>query len=446
MNPIIEKLNENKEFLYSLLLIVGVPAVLIANTLFFVNRTNNDFNTELTNKANLATGIFGSSIKDSATDSAKLHKLVTQAADGSKDIKGLTVLGFIKNNPVVLASNEAEEATSSTTILQSKLAWTTGQPYTTKHDILNSEGKTSRIWQVALPIREATKSIAVVNLKISGEKSDLLVNNLTRDSIYFTLGALVVIILLLLNHLRFFGYAQTFNKLKELDEMKDNFISLASHELRTPVTALQGFATLAYRKLKSGKVEEATRDVEMVDKSAEGIASLVNDLLDVSRIEQKRINLDIKDVSLSEVIAMVIEELKAQAAQKNLQLNYSRLPTPMIISVDEQKLKQVLVNIVGNAIKYTPSGSVTVSNEISNGVVKTFVTDTGLGIPAEELPKLFSKFHRVQNDKTKNIRGTGLGLWITKQFVEMMKGKIMVESIENTGTKFIISFPLKKPA
>ena len=225
--------------------------------------------------------------------------------------------------------------------------------------------------------------------------------------------------------------------------MKDNFISMASHELRTPVTALRGFAQLAARNFKQGSSANLGRDLEIIDKSADGIANLVNDMLDVSRIEQKRMSVEMKPVDITAVTTEVLTQLNVQAAEKKLALNYQKT-VPLIVMADEQKLKQVLVNIIGNSIKYTPAGSVNVSHETSGDKVKTLITDTGMGIPAEELPKLFDKFHRVQNEQTKNIRGTGLGLWITKQIIEIMNGKLLVESIEKQGTKMIVIFPLAK--
>ena len=445
-SPVINRLSENKEFLYALLLIVIIPAALVANTLILIQKAGNDFETEITGKANLSTSIFTSSIKEIATNSALLSSQITKIASNSADIKGLTVMNFEQGNPVILATNEGEEALSTNNILQSKLAWTTGQPYTTKLDILNEEGKNTKLWQVSMPLRESDKNIAVVNLKISGEKSGILIEKLQRDALLLSVGTIFILVLLLLNHFRFFGYARTFVKLKEVDEMKDNFISMASHELRTPVTALRGFAQLAATGFKKGNTADLGRDLEIIDKSAEGIANLVNDMLDVSRIEQKRMQVDMKPVDITAVTVEVLTQLNAQAQEKKLVLNYQKPTSPIVVTADEQKLKQVLVNIIGNSIKYTPTGSVSVSHEISNGNVKTLVSDTGMGIPADEIPKLFEKFHRVQNDQTKNIRGTGLGLWITKQIIEIMNGKLLVESIENKGTTMIVTFPVKGPA
>lgn len=443
--PLSDKLSENKEFIYAIFLIILIPATFIGSTLLFLQRVNNDFNTELTNKANIATKLIGSAVKNYATDSAKLQPSINQFVNDISDLEGLTVVTFENGNPKAVATNEGEEALSVETVLQSKLAWTTGQPYTTKQEVIDEKGKTHSLWHVAVPLREGDANIAVANLTVSGEKSDILIGKLQRDSIYLSIGVIVVLVLLLLNHLRFFGYAQTFVKLKEVDEMKDNFISMASHELRTPVTALRGFAQLAANNFKKGNSSNLGHDLEIIDKSADGIANLVNDMLDVSRIEQKRMAVDMKPTDITAVTAEVLTQLNAQAQEKKLVLNYQKT-SPLIVIADEQKLKQVLVNIIGNSIKYTPAGSVSVTHETSGDKVRTLISDTGMGIPAEELPKLFEKFHRVQNEQTKNIRGTGLGLWITKQIIEIMNGKLMVESIQNKGTTMIVTFPLKKPA
>lgn len=441
--PVLSKLSENKEFLYAIFLILAIPAAMVINTFILIQRVNNDFETEITSKANLATNVLTSSIKEIATNSSQLYSHIQKISSDSADVKGLTVLNFKQGNPIILATTEGEDSLSTNNILQSKLAWTTGQPYTTKLEILNDSGKPARLWQVSMPLRERDENIAVVNLKISGEKSDNLIAKIQQDALFLSVGTIVVLVLLLLNHFRFFGYAQTFVKLKEVDEMKDNFISMASHELRTPVTALRGFAQLAASNFKKGSSANLGRDLEIIDKSADGIANLVNDMLDVSRIEQKRMSVEMKPVDITSVTTEVLTQLNAQAMEKKLTLNYQKT-VPLIIMADEQKLKQVLVNIIGNSIKYTPAGSVSVSHETSGDKVKTLITDTGMGIPAEELPRLFDKFHRVQNEQTKNIRGTGLGLWITKQLIEIMNGKLLVESIENQGTKMIVTFPLVK--
>ena len=471
--PLIKSLSENKEFFYAVALILLIPAAILANTFLFIAGLNQTFAVELTNKANLATTVLSSTIKNAVENKKVLEETVDLVVTNSPEVVGLTILSFEQWIPITLATSEGEAAISTETVLLTKLAWTTQQPYTTRIETLSDKAEAITLWQVSLPIVEdgsgnnaksksvkgetktnnksstnvkssepKKKTLAVINLKVSGEKSDILISQLERNSIIVALATLAIVVLLLLNHFRFFGYARLFTKLKEVDEMKDNFISLASHELRTPVTALRGFASLAVRHFQTGDQQTAIKDMDMVNKSAEGIEELVNDLLDVSRIEQKRLKLEIKQFDLTTLVVEVVQQLQSPATQKGLSLTYEKPTKNLIIAADPGKVKQIFVNLVGNAIKYTQKGSVVISHELEGNTIKTLIKDTGIGIPAQELPTLFEKFHRVQNEKTRQIRGTGLGLWITKQLAEMMKGKIFIESIENTGTKVIVVFPL----
>src|SRR3990167_5127108 len=208
--PILQKLNENKEFIYAVVLILLIPAAFVVNTYLFVLGLNSAFETELTSKANLATTILSSTLEDSLKDKDKLASILEKVTANSPEIEGLTILTFERGTPVVLATNEEDQALSNESVLLTKLAWTTGQPYTTKLEVLNEEAKTFRISQVSLPVarevKEAegggknqkvkagsetnaenqTETIAVINLKISGEKSDVLISNLERNSVLFT--------------------------------------------------------------------------------------------------------------------------------------------------------------------------------------------------------------------------------------------------------------------
>jgi signal transduction histidine kinase len=178
------------------------------------------------------------------------------------------------------------------------------------------------------------------------------------------------------------------------------------------------------------------------------LAGLVEDLLDVSRIEQGRMSMDLEELSPEEIVSEVVEQLHFEAEKKGLAFDYRKPAQPLpLIKVDKSRLKQVLINLCSNAIKYTPKGSVTVTTELDEeNRVEIKITDTGLGMSAEAREKLFQKFYRVKTDDTRDIPGTGLGLWITKQIVELMSGKIYVDSIEKIGTQASVTFPHSKPA
>jgi two-component system phosphate regulon sensor histidine kinase PhoR len=228
--------------------------------------------------------------------------------------------------------------------------------------------------------------------------------------------------------------------------MKDEFISMASHELRTPVTVIKGYAQMMLEESKDLNIKkEGIEYLSIINTSTERLGDLIEDLLNVSRIEQGRFKIELKEINAKPIIEETIKEMSFQAKEKNLNLNFEVIEnTSDLINADNDKLKQVLINIIGNSIKYTNEGSVDVkiSNKENNLIVN--IKDTGIGMSAKEREHLFEKFYRVKNKKTQDVVGTGLGLWITKQIIEIMKGSISVDSIEGVGTQVTIEFPLIK--
>jgi signal transduction histidine kinase len=239
-----------------------------------------------------------------------------------------------------------------------------------------------------------------------------------------------------------FEYSILYNKVKEVDKMKDEFISMASHELRTPITIIKGYTAMVLENA-TGLSEQGKGDLKIISNSADRLSNLIEDMLNVSRIEQGRLKIELKPIDIMPIIEETVKEFKIQADQKNLKLNYLLEPnSKSIVEIDKDRLKQVLVNLIGNSIKYTPSGSVEIKifNREKNLII--LIKDTGIGMSAKEREHLFEKFYRVKNKKTEEISGTGLGLWITKQIVELMNGAIFVDSMENIGTQITIELPL----
>jgi len=254
----------------------------------------------------------------------------------------------------------------------------------------------------------------------------------------------LIIVLILASNTRLFEYAMLFRKLKEVDKMKDDFISMASHELRAPITAIRGYLSL-FLEDAYGKLDDKPKGIlRTTFNIATHLAGLVEDLLDVSRIEQGRMQMTLEKMPIEETVGEIVEQLHFEAEKKGLAFEYRRPAAPLpLIEADKSRLKQVLINLCSNAIKYTPSGSVTVTTEIKDGdKIEIKVTDTGLGMSAEARERLFQKFYRVKTDLTRDIPGTGLGLWITKQIVELMKGRIYVDSIEKVGTQVSVLLPV----
>lgn len=239
---------------------------------------------------------------------------------------------------------------------------------------------------------------------------------------------------------------EEFNKmvdgLIQLQKLKDEFVFLASHELKAPVGALKGYLTLILDGT-IGKIDEIAKKYLLKMKSSvERLLQLVHDLLEISRAESGALPVKTEPVNLEEAIQTAIEELKSLAQEKNIEIKYQSLePMPTVIG-DLERLKEVMVNFISNAIKYNyENGKVEIYHEIKNSELITHIKDTGFGIPKDQQEKIFQKFFRVQSKSTENIQGTGLGLFIVKQLIEKMAGRLWFISEENKGS--IFSFSLK---
>ena len=220
-------------------------------------------------------------------------------------------------------------------------------------------------------------------------------------------------------------------RLKELDQQKSEFISLASHQLRGPLTAIKGYSSLILEGDCGPVSADVKNSVETIYKSTEALVVLVGDYLDVSRIEQGRMQYDYSDFDVKILVDTVINEMTPNINLAGLDISFEvKADGDFMIHADQGKIKQVIINIIDNAIKYTKAGSikVTLSKDNANKKLLISIKDTGVGIPKEILPRLFEKFTRAQDANKTNIMGTGLGLYVAKKMIEAHNGKIWAES------------------
>lgn len=222
--------------------------------------------------------------------------------------------------------------------------------------------------------------------------------------------------------------------------LKDEFVFIASHELKAPVTAISGFVEFAQEEVKA---PEAKKALSNLDKANQRLLKLVQDLLEVARAEAGRIEIETSPTDITIPTMDVIENLKPLADKKGLKITYSKKKLPKVLA-DPGRVSEILTNLVSNAIKYTENGAITISHKIKDAMAITSVSDTGVGIPKEDFPKIFGKFYRSGQDLVRAQEGTGLGLFIIKQIVERMDGKIWFESTEGRGSTFFFSLPLAK--
>jgi signal transduction histidine kinase len=237
---------------------------------------------------------------------------------------------------------------------------------------------------------------------------------------------------------------QANTKLQDLDKLKDEFISVTSHELRAPMTAIKSYTWLVIND-KAGPLDPKARDyLNKVYQSTERLIHLVSEMLDVSRIESGRVQLHPETFDMRQLATDVKEEFSARATEVQLTLNIQGLDNPLQITADQEKIHQVLENLVSNAIKFTPAGGhITISLAQKENSLETSVTDTGLGISEEDQKRLFIKFGRLENSLIARAgTGSGLGLFICKQYVELHQGQIWFTSQLGQGSTFTFSLPL----
>ncbi len=270
--------------------------------------------------------------------------------------------------------------------------------------------------------------------------ADLRIEKQLRSSMMLLFIVITLIMMLFIRHARIVDYATLYRKQREVDELKDSFISMASHELKSPLTVIRGYVEF----LKEGNANEEQRSeyLRRIDISAGELRQLVDDILDVSRIEMGRLRFAPEYIQPREVLEEVILMFEDSARGKDITLTLavSDAAYNASIRVDRGRLKQVMVNLVSNAVKYTISGAITVEQNVSGDLVELSVRDSGIGMTADQQKRLFSKFYRIEGKETAGVSGTGLGLWITKYITEHMGGKISVESIKGEGSRFVVAF------
>ncbi len=231
--------------------------------------------------------------------------------------------------------------------------------------------------------------------------------------------------------------------LKEVDRMKDHLMSIVTHELRTPLTSITGYAELLDDTIEG---ESEKKCVEVILRQARRLADIINEFLDVSRIESGRAALSLEAVSLRHLAERVVRDLEPVAADKKIDLTLDAPESLPDIAADGDKIAQVLTNLVGNAVKYSPDqASVTVQLRVEAGSVAVVIADTGYGIPADDLENIFDKFFRARQPRGVNVTGTGLGLSLVKAIVEAHDGRIAVSSEEGRGSTFTVTLPTAGP-
>lgn len=291
----------------------------------------------------------------------------------------------------------------------------------------------------AVPVKADEKLLGVIDIILNKSKEEIGSDEI---EIMKTLANQIGIVLK--NAFLFEQIKEINEKLKELDKLKSQFLSFASHQVKSPMTVVKDYANLiydgAYGKA-SPKIKETAKKIK---NSADRMISLVDDFLDLRKIEEGRMEYNFEDVDVARLVKEVSDEMKTLAAEKKLKLVFESGVKKINIRADKQKLRQVIQNLIDNAIKYTPKGFVKINMLLANDYILITVSDSGIGVSKELSPHLFEEFRRDPK-AGKRIQGTGLGLYIAKQIVEAHNGEIWAESEgEGKGSKFCVKLKADK--
>ena len=236
---------------------------------------------------------------------------------------------------------------------------------------------------------------------------------------------------------------RSYEELKRVDEKKDEFISIAAHELKTPITAIHGFSQLLQNDKIIENKEMRKKFLKIIDKETKRLGNLVTDILDLSRIDLGTIKFNYQKVDLYEVLESIKREANV-LIREGLEINYEiEKGLPKIIT-DRERLVQILLNLINNAVKYTPKGKITVGVKKEGAFIHFYVKDTGIGIAKAQREKIFERFYQIDSSYTRKKGGTGLGLSLCKEFVERLGGRIWVESKLRKGSTFHFTLPVNK--
>jgi PAS domain S-box-containing protein len=352
------------------------------------------------------------SLRDIATEKSKIKTIINCMGDG--------VLVCDGDGSIVLTNPAASRMlkTAETSLLGNFLPQ------------CNFNSELSKTIEESLKTKDTSYTSVSQELSL-GESGETFLRAHTapvRNDVGETIGSVTVL--------------QDISHLKELDKMKSEFIAMVTHELRAPIAAVEQQLTVILNKMAGEITEKQEQLLNRAKERTKGLLNLIKDLLDLSKIEAGKMVQYKERLSLQEVIQRVVDLMRVEAENKKLDLQFSSSPQVSLIHADRNSMEGIFMNLISNAIKYTPEGGkiwVTLGEE--GGFVKATVSDTGIGLKKEDIPRIFDKFYRVKTTETRQIVGTGLGLSIVKSIVDAHLGSISVESEEGGGATFTVLFP-----
>jgi signal transduction histidine kinase len=294
--------------------------------------------------------------------------------------------------------------------------------------------------EMAVPMISGDRVVGVFDVQSN------VVGNFTQDdaNIFTTLALQVAVALQ--NARLYQEQSATVAQLRELDRLKSSFLANMSHELRTPLNSILGFADVMLEELDGPLTENMQTDLGLIYKNGQHLLHLINDVLDMAKIESGKMNLNVERFNLQEVIEEVTSITSTLASEKNLALFIDSTSDHEVeINADKIRIRQVMINLVNNAIKFTERGKISIHVAREENNVLISVKDTGIGIPMDHLESVFQEFTQVDTSTTRKVGGTGLGLPISRRLINMHGGRLWVEStgVNGEGSTFYVFLPIE---
>ncbi len=355
-------------------------------------------------------------LQDIATETSRVRVLINHLSDG--------VLAIDHQKKIVLANPAALKLTGyqGPAVIGRHLSDVVSDP-------LFIGGLEQALGMPADEFREVREELNRLDTD-SGEGAAIGVRCVPfRDRMNRTLGAVMVL--------------QDITALKKIDQMKSDFVSMVSHEIRSPMNTVLAQIHVIMDGL-AGELSDAQKEIlGRCAQKVNALAEMATELLDLSKIESGLITQERERLNLTELLHQQLAFHQDLAAQKKIEIQADPIAAGLYVMANPYHLREVVANLLTNAIKYTPeAGMVTLAAEEKNGYACIRVSDTGFGIPPEDLKRIFNRFYRVKNEKTRFIIGTGLGLAIVKSIVEAHHGRVRVESVEGRGSRFSVDLPI----
>lgn len=426
------------QLLMTILLSVVIPVAFLVSGQQFLNASRDNQERLEKDRIGIVHDLFAAFIIATEFNTEEIQREIEQVVTLNPDVTEFIVAREDQDGIRVLASTNTEYRD---TLVKNEQLFRLGNINPNESIITPFARDGVRYWKSIKLIEGPQNADYYIYLETSLQHIDELFASRIMTAYLWLLGILAIVFILMVRHVRLIDYAYLYSETKKANEMKDLFTNMIAHELRAPLTAMRGYASMI--RENEAVQQDVRAQASKIEDAAGRLVLVVSDLLDVARIHSGKLSITKSNCNIQTIITSVIEAMQSTAHEKSITLTHDGVQSEILMNIDEKRLFQALTNLVSNSLKYTNSGSITVSVDERPDRVEIRVKDTGMGISADNQKNLFAPFFRVNNAAVDQTVGTGLGMWITKQLIELMNGSIGVESIHGVGTHIVVTLPKK---